>query len=64
MKVEIKKLKLRGKCQAERESSKNKAVYTTASVAYGWAGAVTQVKLPFIVFSHSVTDGPTDRPTE
>ena len=42
----------------------NKAVYTTASVAYGWAGAVTQVKPPFIVFSHSVTNGRTDRPTE
>ena len=29
----------------------NKAVYTTASVEYGWAWAVTQVLLPFGVFS-------------
>ena len=35
------------------KTSKNKAVYTTASVAYGWAGAVTEVKAPFGVFSAS-----------
>ena len=37
---------------------KNKAVYTTALVAYGWAGAVMQVNSPFAVFSHCGTDGP------
>ena len=39
----------------------SKAVYTIASVAYGWAGAVTEVKSPFGVFSHCV--GTTDRVT-
>ena len=39
----------------------NKAVHATASVVYGWAGAVTQVKPPFSVFPHCVTNGPTDR---
>ena len=38
----------------------NKAVYTTASVAYGWAGAVMEAKCPFSVFLHCVTDGWTD----
>ena len=38
----------------------NKAVYTTASVTYGWAGAVMQVKPPVGVFSHCVTNRPTD----
>ena len=33
-----------------------KAVYTTASIAYRWAGAVTQVKPSFGVFSHCMTD--------
>ena len=42
----------------------NKAVYTTASVAYGWAGEVTQVKLPFGVFFNCVTIRPMDRPTK
>ena len=37
----------------------NKAVYTIASVMFRWAGAVTQVKLPFRVFAHCVTDRPT-----
>ena len=37
---------------------KCKAVYTTASVAYGWAGAVMQVKLPFVC--DQPTNGPTD----
>ena len=39
----------------------NKAVYTTAPVAYGWAGTVTQVKSPYGVFLHSVTERPTDQ---
>ena len=43
---------------------KNKAVNMTASVAYVWAGAVTQGKQPFGVFLHCVTNGPTDRPTD
>ena len=47
-----------------RKKEGNKAVYTTASVAYGWAGAVTEVRSPFGVFSHCVTDGPTDRRTD
>ena len=38
------------------DERRNKAVYTTASVAYGWAGAVTEVRSPFGVFSHCVTD--------
>ena len=38
------------------KSASNKAVYTTASVAYGWAGAVMQVLSPFGVFSHSIMD--------
>ena len=37
----------------------NKAVYTTASVAYGWAGAVTQVLLPF-GGSFALCKGPMD----
>ena len=58
---------------AEPEDGRlNKAVYTTASVAYGWAGAVMQVKSPFRMFSQFETDGrtdgltdrPTDGPTE
>ena len=43
---------------------RNEAVYTTASVAYGWAGAVTEVRSPFGVFSYCVTDGQTDQPTD
>ena len=42
----------------------NKALYTTALVAYGWAGAVTRVKSSFGVFSHRVTSGPTDQRTD
>ena len=42
----------------------NKAVYTTASVAFGWAGAVMEVRSLFGLISHCVTDGPTDRPTD
>ena len=34
----------------------NKAVNTTASVAFGWAVAETQVKLPFGVLLHCVMD--------
>ena len=45
---------------------KNKAVYVW--VAYGWAGAVMQVKPPFSVFLHSMTNGQvggrTDGPTD
>ena len=41
----------------------NKAVYTTAPVAYGWAGAVLEGGSPFGVFSHWVTDQRTDRVT-
>ena len=56
--------------QTDRQTDRlrNKAVYTTASVAYGWAGAVTQVLLPFGVFSKGRTnrrmDRQTDQPTE
>ena len=41
---------------------KNKATaaHTTASVVYGWEGAVMQVKSSFGVFLHCVTDQPTD----
>ena len=35
----------------------NKAVHTLASIAYGWAGAVTELKSTFGVFSHYVTNG-------
>ena len=38
------------------EENLNKAVYTTASVTYGWAGAVTEVESPFSVFLHCMTD--------
>ena len=34
------------------------------TVAYGWAGAIMQVKLPIGVFSHCVTDGRTGRWTD
>ena len=47
-------------------SEVNKTVYTTASVACGWAhwaGAVTLVKSPFGVNSHCVNDRRTDRVT-
>ena len=43
---------------------RKKAIYTTASVPYGWAGAVTQVKLPFGMFPYCMTDGPVNAPTE
>ena len=36
----------------------------TASVAYGWAGAVMLFEPLFGVILQSVTDGPTDQPTE
>ena len=46
----------------------NKAVYTTASVAYGWAGAVMRFRYLFNENFHNVTDqrmhGPTDGPTD
>ena len=42
----------------------NKAVYTAASVAYRWARAEMQVKLPFVVFLHCVIDRLTDGATE
>ena len=45
----------------EIHSLSNKAVYTTAPVAYGWAGAVMQVKSPFGVFLHCMTDGEMDQ---
>jgi len=48
---------------AKNISITKKAVKTTASVEYGWAGAVMQVKSPFGVFSHSVTDVLIDKPT-
>ena len=37
----------------------NKVIYMIASVAYGWSGAVTQVKSP-----DGLLDEPTDRPTD
>ena len=43
----------KGQRAKKQKRQKNKAVYTTASVAYGWAGAVTEVKAPFGVFSAS-----------
>ena len=46
------------------EVERNKAVYTTASVVYGLAGAVTQVKVPLGVYSYCVTDGQTNQPTD
>ena len=39
-------------------------VYTTVSVAYRWAGAVTEAKSPFGVFTHCVTDGQIDGRTD
>ena len=46
----------------------NKAVYTTASVAYGWAGALMEVRSLFglisVVKKKHVTDGPTDGKTD
>ena len=41
-----------------------KRPYTTVSVAYGWAGAVIQVKSPFRVFFICVTNGRTGRRTD
>ena len=35
------------------QTSGNKAVYTTASVAYGWAGALMEVRSLFGLISHS-----------
>ena len=42
----------------------NKAVYTTVSVVYGWAGAVMQFKSLFGVILRSVTDGTMDQRTD
>ena len=42
---------------------KRKVVYTTASVAYGWAGLVMQFRQLFRVLSHSVTDRRMDQPS-
>ena len=38
----------------------NKAVYTSASVTYGWAWELMEVRSLFGLISHSVTDGRTD----
>ena len=45
---------------AEVTRERNKAVYTTASVAYGWAGAVMQVRSLFGLNSRRVTDRQSD----
>ena len=55
---------MEGQMEKQRDGWTNKAVYTTASVAYGWAGAVTEVKLPFGVFFHCMNDRRTNGPTE
>ena len=47
-----------------RKREWNKAVYTTASVAYGWAGAALQVSSPSGVFLYCVIEQQTDRPTD
>ena len=39
----------------------NEAVDTTASVAYGWVGAVIQIKKLFSKNFNSVTNGWTDK---
>ena len=44
----------------EMEEEEEEAVYTTASVAYGCAGALMQVRSLFGLNPHCVTDGPTD----
>ena len=41
----------------------NKAVYMTALVAYRWVGEIMQLKSPFGVYLHSLTNGATNRPT-
>ena len=49
----------------DSESLFNKAVYTTASVAYGWAGAVMQIVSPFgIRYVFAQRDGPTVGPID
>ena len=53
-----------------KTQNSNKDVYTTASVACGWAGAVTQIRSPFISkrpkkdLDEVISDGPTDRRTD
>ena len=39
----------------------NKAVYTTASVAFGWAESLLEVRSLFGLISQSVIDGSMDR---
>ena len=70
MTTSLKKVKVKDEHMVIR-TGKNKAVYTTASVAYGWVGAVMEVKSllgVFLTFRDRPTDrptyGPTDRPTE
>ena len=56
------------------DKMKNKAGYTATQVACGWAGAIFEVsgefgqerysQKPHIRQKSSVTDGPTDRPTD
>ena len=41
----------------------NKVIYTTASVTYGWVGALIQARSLFGLILH-MTDQRTDRPTE
>ena len=45
------------------ELHENKAVYTTASVAYRWAGAVVRFRQVIGKKFNSMTDQPTNRPT-
>ena len=45
------------------QKSLNKAVYITASVVYGWAEALTEVKSPFGVY-FALRDGRNDEPTK
>jgi len=42
----------------------NKAVYTTASIAHGWAGAVMPFEQLFGKNFNSMTDGPTNQRTD
>ena len=48
----------------DNNDKNNKAVYTTASVAYRWAMAVMEVKSPFGVWGFTLHDGWTNRPTK
>ena len=45
------------------EEKNNKTVYTTASVAYGWAGGIDESKITFRL-EFALSDGQTDRPTD